>query len=113
MLNIFFKNIFTDVHGVYYKRTYKENRINYKLMIYKYIAGMERELPFSLESTGTQSLLELLPFMLVVLKGWDNKCKVRTISMNLDDTSIYLNRDIGSTFWQMHNVFRNLNYLMA
>lgn len=23
MLNIFFKNIFTDVHGVYYKRTYK------------------------------------------------------------------------------------------
>lgn len=69
MLNIFFKNIFTDVHGVYYKRTYKENRINYKLMIYKYIAGMERELPFSLESTGTQSLLELLPFMLVVLKG--------------------------------------------
>lgn len=30
---------------------------------------MERELPFSLESTGTQSLLELLPFMLVVLKG--------------------------------------------
>lgn len=38
-------------------------------MIYKYIAGMERELPFSLESTGTQSLLELLPFMLVVLKG--------------------------------------------
>lgn len=38
-------------------------------MIYKYISGKERELPFSLESTGTQSLLELLPFMLVVLKG--------------------------------------------
>ena len=69
MLNIFLKNIYTDIHKVYYKRTHKENHIHYKLMIYKYIAGMERELPFSLESTGTQSLLELLPFMLVVLKG--------------------------------------------
>ena len=69
MLNIFLKNIYTDIHKVYYKRTHKENHIHYKLMIYKYISGKERELPFSLESTGTQSLLELLPFMLVVLKG--------------------------------------------
>ena len=38
-------------------------------MIRKYISGMERDIEFSLESTGTQSLLQLLPFMLVVVKG--------------------------------------------
>lgn len=69
MLNTFFQNTYTDIQKVYYKRVYKENRINYRLMVTKYIAGMERDIEFSLESTGTQSLLQLLPFMLVVVKG--------------------------------------------
>ena len=69
MLNTFFKKAYTDIRKVYYKKTYKENRIYYRLMIRKYIAGMERDIEFSLESTGTQSLLQLLPFMLVAAKG--------------------------------------------
>ena len=69
MLNTFFQNTYTDIQRVYYKRVHKENRINYTLMVTKYIAGMERDIEFSLESTGTQSLLQLLPFMLVVVKG--------------------------------------------
>ena len=35
----------------------------------KLIAGKKRNIEFSMESTGTQSLLQLLPFMLVVIKG--------------------------------------------
>lgn len=35
----------------------------------KLIAGHERSIEFSMESTGTQSILQLLPFMLVVVKG--------------------------------------------
>ena len=69
MLNTFFQKTYTDICKIYYKKTYKENRIHYKLMIRKYISGMERDIEFSLESTGTQSLLQLLPFMLVVVKG--------------------------------------------
>lgn len=69
MLNTFFQNTYTDIQRVYYKRVHKENRINYTLMVTKYIAGMERDIEFSLESTGTQSLLQLLPFMLIVVKG--------------------------------------------
>ena len=38
-------------------------------MISKFIAGRTRELDFSLESTGTQSLIQQLPFMLVAVKG--------------------------------------------
>jgi len=69
MLNAFFKTAYTDIQKVYYRRTYKEDRIYYNLMIRKCISGKERDIEFSLESTGTQSLLQLLPFMLVVVKG--------------------------------------------
>lgn len=69
MLNTFFQNTYTDIQRVYYKRVHKDNHINYRLMVTKYIAGMKRDIEFSLESTGTQSLLQLLPFMLVVVKG--------------------------------------------
>ncbi|WP_195920923.1 AAA family ATPase [Catenibacterium mitsuokai] len=69
MLNHFFKKAYSNISNVYYKKSYKENRIHYRLMLRKYIAGKERDLDFSLESTGTQSLLQLLPFMLVVVKG--------------------------------------------
>lgn len=69
MLNIFFKSIYRDVEKVYYKRSYKENSIRYQLMQTKMLAGKSRDIEFSMESTGTQSLLQLLPFMLVVVHG--------------------------------------------
>lgn len=69
MLTIFFQNIYRDISKVFYKRTTKENNIHYQLMQTKMIAGQEREIEFSMESTGTQSLLQLLPFMLVVVEG--------------------------------------------
>lgn len=69
MLNAFFHSINRDVEKVYYKRTKKDNRIHYQLMQSKVMAGKSRDIPFSMESTGTQSLLQLLPFMLVTVKG--------------------------------------------
>lgn len=69
MLNIFFQKIYRDIRKVFYKRTTKENSIYYQLMQTKMIAGQERDIEFSMESTGTQSLLQLLPFMLVVVEG--------------------------------------------
>ena len=69
MLNIFFKKMYVDIKKVFYKRTTQENTIHYQLMQTKLIAGKKRNIEFSMESTGTQSLLQLLPFMLVVIKG--------------------------------------------
>lgn len=69
MLNIFFKSAYRDVKKVYYKRTKKETHIRYQLMQTKSVAGKDREIPFSMESTGTQYLLQLLPYMLVVVDG--------------------------------------------
>ena len=69
MLNKFFKLTYRDIERAYYKRTKEENVIHYQLMLTKNISGKRREIDFSLESTGTQSLIQLLPFMLVVVKG--------------------------------------------
>lgn len=69
MLNKFFKLTYRDIERAYYKRTKEENIIHYQLMLTKNISGKRREIDFSLESTGTQSLIQLLPFMLVVVKG--------------------------------------------
>lgn len=69
MLNVFFRLTYRDISKVFYKRTYAEDKIEYQLMITKLIAGKQRDIDFSLESTGTQALLQQLPFMLVASKG--------------------------------------------
>ena len=69
MLSTFFKYTYKDVVRAYYKRTIEENKIQYQLILTKNIAGKPRDIDFSLESTGTQSIIQQLPFMLVVVQG--------------------------------------------
>ena len=69
MLDTFFRLTYKDIIRAYYKRTYDEEQIQYQLAITKNIAGKPRDIDFALESTGTQSLIQQLPFMLVVVKG--------------------------------------------
>lgn len=69
MLTQFFKLTYRDIERAFYKRTKKENRIRYQLMLEKHIAGELREIDFALESTGTQSLIQQLTYMLVVVQG--------------------------------------------
>ena len=69
MLNEFLCATYKDIIRAYYKKTIDENKIHYQLVITKKVAGQPREIDFSLESTGTQSLIQQLPFMLVVVNG--------------------------------------------
>ena len=69
MLNLFFRDTSRDIVRMYYKREVQEHNVKYVLMEEKLIAGKEREIEFSLESTGTQFLLQLLPYMLVAVDG--------------------------------------------
>lgn len=69
MLNKFFKSTYTDINRLYYKKDLKDDVLNYELMVVKNIGLKEREISFSFESTGTQSVLEMLPFMLMAAKG--------------------------------------------
>jgi len=69
MLDAFLRLTYKDITRAYYKRTYDDEQIQYQLVVTKNIAGKSRDIDFTLESTGTQSLIQQLPFMLVVVKG--------------------------------------------
>ena len=69
MLDAFLRLTYKDIIRAYYRRTYDEDQIQYQLVITKNIAGKPRDIDFALESNGTQSLIQQLPFILVVVKG--------------------------------------------
>ena len=69
MLNCFLPKINTDIKTVYYKKEPNENGVRYELYTKQMISGKLCDVPFKLESTGTQSILELLPFFLIAATG--------------------------------------------
>ena len=69
MLTDFFALTSRDIKKAFYKKNIVDKEINYSLMLSKNIAGRIRDIDFSLESTGTQSIIQQLPFMLVAVKG--------------------------------------------
>ena len=69
MLTQLFKLTYKDIEKAYYHKDKENDRIKYKLMLSKRIAGKIQPIDFSLESTGTQSLVQQLPFMLIVAMG--------------------------------------------
>ena len=67
ILNYFFTTLYSDVKKVFYNKEYKDNKIKYKLFFKKQIYGQIKDIDFSLESAGTQKLLNLLPLLLISL----------------------------------------------
>ena len=69
ILNKFFTALYSDVKKVYYKFEPKEDRLQYELYFKKLLNGKILDIPFKLESTGTQKLLEIFPFIFSALSG--------------------------------------------
>ncbi|MGV1026801.1 AAA family ATPase [Clostridium perfringens] len=69
MINLFLTTIYRDIELAYYNREYRDNNIQYNLFVRKRIYGELRDIDFELESTGTQSVLQLLPYMLITVEG--------------------------------------------
>ncbi len=69
MLNLFFTTTYKDIESVYYNRDKIGDKIKYRLIIRKKIFGEIRDIDFELESTGTQSVIQLLPYMLISVEG--------------------------------------------
>lgn len=65
----FFCSINSDIQQVYYKRDFSDNWINYSLFFKKIVAGKERSIPFSKESTGNHQLLDILCYLLTACVG--------------------------------------------
>lgn len=68
-LNSFFTCVYSDVKGVYYKREFVDDKINYQLFFKKLIFNEILDVSFDKESSGTQNLLEMLPYLLAGVQG--------------------------------------------
>lgn len=64
ILNEIFTSIYSDIKKVYYKKETQKQQIKYKLYVKKLIYNDLIEISFDNESTGTQKLLQLFPFLI-------------------------------------------------
>lgn len=69
ILNLYLCQSVKDITGVYYKRKYSDEKIRYELYIKKRMFGQIVDVAFDLESTGIQSMVEILPFLAAAIHG--------------------------------------------
>ena len=70
MLNVFLPKINSNIKNVYYKLKNQNKEIAYELYTKQIISGDLKDIPFTLESTGTHNILELLPFFMIAAQGY-------------------------------------------
>jgi len=68
-ISFFFTNLYSDVKSVQYIFTPYNNRYKYELYFEKLVDGEVLHIPASLESTGTQKLMDILPVLLMAVWG--------------------------------------------
>ena len=81
-LNEFFTHLYSDVKQVYYDRELEDSKIKYRLIFKKKIYDKLIDIGFKEESTGTQYLLQMLPFFMASVEG-------RTSIVDEMDTGIH------------------------
>ena len=69
LLNEFFCSLYSDIDSVYYRIIREGDNLKYSLYIRKKISNNIVDIDFKNESTGTQNLLDLLPFIIAALEG--------------------------------------------
>ncbi|OPX42970.1 hypothetical protein CLHUN_31140 [Ruminiclostridium hungatei] len=69
MVNEFFTLAYSDIKEAYYKREVVDENIKYSLFFKKLIYGKIVDVDYELESTGTQYLLRIIPFLLMSVEG--------------------------------------------
>lgn len=82
LINEIFTSLYSDIKKVYYKKTKEDNYIKYKLFLKKMIYGKIMDIDFSYESTGTQNILTLVPYLI-------STCEGRTVIIDELDTGIH------------------------
>lgn len=70
MLSLLFNAINSDNKKVYFDFSSKnEKHVSYQLYVSKLICGKERNIPFSLESTGNHRILDIISFLFEAMNG--------------------------------------------
>ncbi len=82
MLNEFFTLAYSDMKQVYYKREIIDEKIKYSLYFKKMMYGKIVDVDYETESTGTQFILQIIPFLLMSVEG-------QTVIIDELDTGIH------------------------
>jgi len=69
VLNHFITSVYSDVKQAYYKKEKNGEKITYSLFLKKQIHDELKEVDFSLESTGTKNLLNVIPSLIDACNG--------------------------------------------
>lgn len=69
MINEFFTLAYSDIKEAYYKREKIDENIKYSLFFKKMIYGKIVDIAYNIESTGTQHLLQIIPYLLMSVEG--------------------------------------------
>jgi hypothetical protein len=68
-LNIFFTQLYSDIKSVNYIFTHEKDEFSYELHFNKLISGKIISVPISMESTGTQKLIDIFPSLYTSVSG--------------------------------------------
>lgn len=123
VLNLICNSIFDDIESVFYERTKKKDQIRYKLVVNKNIDNKIRKIDFENESTGIKFLFDLIPYIVLSLKGYP--IILDEFDMGLHDMLSYnlLNMIVSATDGQLivtshntllmetNNTYNNENYI--
>lgn len=69
VLNMFFSQLYSDIKKVYYNIIKRDDGYHYELIVKKLFDGKIIDVPFKLESTGTQKLLDVFPYLFMAIRG--------------------------------------------
>lgn len=73
VINDFFTTLFEDVTKAFYSKRESKGKIRYSLFLKKRIENHEFDIDFRYESSGTQEILDLLPYLMMAISG---KCVI-------------------------------------
>ena len=104
-INEFFISLFDDVNKAFYHREEKNGKIRYSLFLNKRIDALDFDIDFRYESSGTQEILNLLPYLMVAITG---KCVIideKSEEKNLDKIEQFINEFFISLFDDVNKAF--------
>lgn len=67
LIDTYFKDAYTDISGVFYRKDKIDNRIKYSLYFKKKISGKTVNVRYDAESRGTRNMIMLLPYFLAAM----------------------------------------------
>ena len=69
VLSKFFSRLYTDVVDAYFDKKVEDDVLEYELFFKKRIAGVVRDIPVKMESTGTKRMMDNLQYILACVGG--------------------------------------------